>query len=560
MDTLILDAVGVSDPAHWSWLLRESSGPVVARKRVALDVTSAEYEAFADLDGYLRWRAAPDRKAADEAALVARIGQWIGREVLGPVGAAIAARAASNPVVVLVRIPATAGYLLTLPFELAYVDGLPLACHAASLVYETPARPGLAAPAPYRPSGRLRMLAVFSLPADAGALAVRRERHELAGVMHRFASGHGGVELRVLQYGATRDRLRDALAEAEGWDIVHISGHGLPGGLYLERPDGSPDLIGRERLARLLAQASPRLKLVTLSACDSAAGSALAQLRKLGLAPAGSGGREAPGHPGANDNAPPGGQAGTPPPLPALAAEVARNAGCAVLAMRYPVDDEFAVQLTNQVYELLLGGSSLPASLQRAMQEGLRDSPPALSVATPALFGSMAARLVLDPRPAGGTAGAAAAAEVAGGSPAGFPPAPEQFVGHVGTLVRASAALAPHSGRIGVLLHGMAGLGKTACALEVAHAQRDNFSKLWYHALPGTPADLTVTLHRLLTDIGQSLGIAGLAGLLRDEDALRGGRAALSEHLSRARALIVLDNLEHLLTPDGDCATAAAGA
>jgi hypothetical protein len=47
--------------------------------------------------------------------------------------------------------------------------------------------------------------------------------------------------------------------------------------------------------------------------------------------------------------------------LPALAAELEARLGCAVLAMRYPVADEFAIRLGGRVYDLLLGkGHRLP--------------------------------------------------------------------------------------------------------------------------------------------------------------------------------------------------------
>ena len=72
------------------------------------------------------------------------------------------------------------------------------------------------------------------------------------------------VELRVLQYGVTRDSLREALEEGEGWDVVHFSGHGLPGSLALELPDGGHDLIKASEVADLLRQAGGRLKLVVL--------------------------------------------------------------------------------------------------------------------------------------------------------------------------------------------------------------------------------------------------------------------------------------------------------
>ena len=58
--------------------------------------------------------------------------------------------------------------------------------------------------------------------------------------------------MRVLQYGVTRERLREALKEAEGWDIVHISGHGRPGELLLETAEGRQDRVTSAELAVLL--------------------------------------------------------------------------------------------------------------------------------------------------------------------------------------------------------------------------------------------------------------------------------------------------------------------
>ena len=131
------------------------------------------------------------------------------------------------------------------------------------------------------------MLAVFSLPDGAGALNLRKERVALARLVQRIAKvNNKAIELRVLQYGATRGRLEDALDEAEGWDVVHLSGHGLAGGLVLEKPDGRRDLITSEQLVDLLDRGREQIKLVTLSACESAAVTAAEHLRQLGLGPA----------------------------------------------------------------------------------------------------------------------------------------------------------------------------------------------------------------------------------------------------------------------------------
>ena len=81
------------------------------------------------------------------------------------------------------------------------------------------------------------MLAVFSLPDGVGALNLRKERVALARLVQRIAKvNNKAIELRVLQYGATRDRLDDALDEAAGWDVVHLSGHGLPAGWCWRSP------------------------------------------------------------------------------------------------------------------------------------------------------------------------------------------------------------------------------------------------------------------------------------------------------------------------------------
>ena len=89
--------------------------------------------------------------------------------------------------------------------------------------------------------------------------------------------------MRVLQYGVTRDALRDVLEEAEGWDIIHISGHGGPGELLLETAAGKPDRVTGRTLADLLDLARERVKLVTVSACWSAAVRRREQRRLLGL-------------------------------------------------------------------------------------------------------------------------------------------------------------------------------------------------------------------------------------------------------------------------------------
>ena len=164
--------------------------------------------------------------------------------------------------------------------------------------------------------------------------------------------------------------------------------------------------------------------------------------------------------------------------VPVLSATLVDRLDCAVLGMRFPVVDDFAIGLNRELYGLLIGqGQPLGAALGIALPD-LVSGPatpacPALSAGTPALFGVRAVDLVLE-APRGYTAGVRRGADQAGR----FPDQPEPFVGRVGVMVRANAALAERSGYSGVLFHGMAGAGKTACALELAYTQEDNFRLL----------------------------------------------------------------------------------
>ena len=165
-------------------------------------------------------------------------------------------------------IPAEAEQLLLLPWRLR-VPGIGRCRGAASsFVFDIQGREARVTD-PI--SGRLRMLAVFSLPPAASPLNLRRERRELQALVEALSGGAGLAINWVLQFGVTRQALEEILEEGEGWDIIHFSGHGEPGTLLLERPDGSFDEITSEQLAELLLLAGRRLKLVTLSACSSAA-------------------------------------------------------------------------------------------------------------------------------------------------------------------------------------------------------------------------------------------------------------------------------------------------
>src|SRR5262245_34938679 len=259
MDELRLEVTSFTDVAHWRWRLTDAHGAFKADHEVALNQTDSAYDAFSDLYGYLRYHAAPDRLLEHEAEIVAWLGRWIGAQVLGPVGAAIVEHA---PVTVRVCLPEEATGLLYRPFELGYINGAPLAVQEVSFVFDVAARPASGRKTDM--GDRLRMLAVFSLPTDASALGLRRERHALRKLITTIAQTQGkAIELRIVQYGVTREILGDVLEDGEGWDVMHFSGHGLPAGLLLEKPDSTQDRVSVRELEGLLRPARSRLSLVT---------------------------------------------------------------------------------------------------------------------------------------------------------------------------------------------------------------------------------------------------------------------------------------------------------
>jgi hypothetical protein len=529
MGQLRLEAVDYTDRTRWRWLLTRPDGEQVAAHDVRLDPDCWECEAAGDLQRYLRTYVAPDQQTRQEAEILRHLGEWAGIQLLGPVGAALVA-AAPVAVTVTAASPAARSAVLALPLELARVAGQPLPSHDVMLVMD-PA-PDSTEPTP--PVGAaLRVLGLFSLPAGGRALNLRAERQALTRQFARLAGEGRGVDVQVLQYGVTRDRLRSLLAAAGGWDVVHISGHGAPGELMLEHADGSPDPVSAAELAALLDLARGRLKLVTVSACWSAALGGEAQTRLPGL------GRPAEQAPVSADRA------------PALAGTLVERLGCAVLAMRYPVADDFAADLTGTLYGLVAGdGQSLPRGLATALGRVLAGPPgpayPPLSIATPALFGRTAAGLILAAPPAAGPRQPASQLELDG-----FPSAPDRFVGRVAAMTAASAALAETSGCTGVLFYGMPGCGKTACALELAYTHEHAFEQLTWSSAADGPGE-SDSLARFALALETALPAVRLLHLLDDPAGFSAALTTLTESFATARLLVVLDNAESMLTDDGD--------
>jgi len=125
------------------------------------------------------------------------------------------------------------------PLELAHADGMPLAVQGVTLVMEADDRAAGGAVAA-QVGERLRVLGLFSLPEGGQVLNLRREGYELVRLIERIAATGKAADVRVLQYGVTRGRLCEVLEESEGWDIIHICGHGRQGRSRWRPPPASP--------------------------------------------------------------------------------------------------------------------------------------------------------------------------------------------------------------------------------------------------------------------------------------------------------------------------------
>jgi tetratricopeptide (TPR) repeat protein len=538
---LRLEIAEFTDANHWRWVLNDANGVFLADHTVKLDPTEPRYQTLFNLPGYLWHFAAPDTRDADERRLLRDVGAWIGASILGErIGNRILAHGAP-PTIVRVLLPPAAERLLVIPLEIAHAGGQPLALQGVSLVFEVSGEAPRWSASPI--GDRLRLLAVFSVPPAGSPLNLRRERQMLKALVKRLTATSGlAIELRVLQYGVTQDILLDALQHGEHWDVIHFSGHGLPGSLDLEKPDGRPDPIPAAEVSRLLRKAGQRLKLVVLSACFSAATSIEQTLSWLGES--GAVRRDA-----ATDGNP---TESLQEAAPTVARALVGTLDCAVLAMRYAVEDDFAIALAEALYDgMLRQQQPLPQAAQIGLGKALGPNGTAagaLSLATPALFGAKAADLRLVP-PKGPTA--RFAIEEIG--LAQFPDEPRYFVGRVMAMTRASAALAAERSMSGVLFHGMAGGGKTSCAVELAyhHQAAERFQAfVWYRA-PELKADIALSLRDLALAFEKQLPNFKMIHVIDRVDRFKAWLPGLTKMLQSNAILIVLDNLESLLTDSG---------
>jgi hypothetical protein len=104
-----------------------------------------------------------------------------------------------------------------------------------------------------------------------------------------------------------------------------------------------------------------------------------------------------------------------------------------------------------------------------------------------------------------------------------------------------------------VLLHGMAGAGKTSCAVELAYRHQDGFAAIAFWQAPTKPDEWEAALANLAVTLETQLGRYGFAmtGHIGSVQELTGFLPRLRRILTEQGVLLVLDNLETLLTAEG---------
>ncbi len=596
--------------------LKDAAGVQRAAHQVKLaEHSPAMWEGLFDTRAYVERYQGGTRftdRPATAAELLARLGVFLGREVLGDEITAALAKGIQRRSLV-VRLPATAEDPLAaafarVPWEIARPAAGEKPLMARNLTVRTVMEEIADVPLPAEDDGEpVRVLLVFAEAPGSRPLAMRRERELLLELFHDRVMPKRRVAVDVLCHGVSREALAEAVTEHGGYHVIHWSGHGHRDLLELHGGGGEPNLLTGEGLVELIDRAGGFVpRLMFLSACQSGAmmhvrdraalERALEQAarRALGDEPARDSSADAdepaPRDPAAKDTA--ARDTATPREEPEEAEEAVerqsgytgtalalRRAGVPqVIAMRYEVGDPYARDLAALFYQRLFADAA-PKAADEALalaRRKLYDQPApghgVLDHATPMILGP--AGLALEP-----PKGRSPALGRRRPQPQPLLPGsreldrPTSFVGRGAELTELNARWLGAGAPAVALVQGLAGLGKTALAAEAIHLWHDRFDGVF--AFQAKPTALT--LDELLRGLDQRLALHSetyrqlgderpnarvflkTSGELKGPERYRLLRDNLLEVLTEERLLLVLDNFEtQLETVGGEAGYACA--
>jgi tetratricopeptide (TPR) repeat protein len=452
-------------------------------------------------------------------------GSFLPGPVAGELGRVLtAAERAHQPVRLGLAVPPE---LAGLPWEaLPGPDGRgPLALHPLVSIYrKTDAAALRVLPGP------LRIVVAIASPDTNGGPVLDYEQ-ELRNVLAAVRSARqDAADVRVVPF-ATVAAIREELDRGPA-HVLHISGHGAPGVLSLEKEDGSARAVTAEEFVSEAVPPGRMPPVITLAACyTDAAGS----------------------------------QDGT-----SFAARLCARGAAAVIATETSITDIYATRLLARVYGTLArsGDADVVTALsdaRRDVQAGLETSPERRDTELAAL-GEWAAVTVLA---AAGSVPVLDAHHTAAAGPqpsrpgigiGGLAARPDwYFVGRRAEQRRWPADLTDFASA-GIVICGIGGTGKTTLAAEIAARVRDRepgrvlVSLAGPLTLEGLLGAVITTVRRVLLVRGhdgeavQALDIAGRADL-----GWRDRLGILREYvLDRVPVLLLLDNFEDNLRPGSD--------
>ncbi|MFK3985076.1 CHAT domain-containing protein [Micromonospora sp. NPDC050397] len=356
--------------------------------------------------------------------------------------------------------------------------------------------------------GPLKILVAVGAPENTEnpALDIEAEMQAIVSIV----GGLGRAEVTILEVAGPPEIA--AALRADAYHVLHLSAHGSPYGVELEDRDGNAVEVTAEDLVRALRRAGRPVPLIVLSSCDGAA------------------------------------DADT-----GLAATLLRHGANRVIAMQTTVSDRYATGLLTRVYRAL-AEENLPvaAALARARSRMYDETVRAESPGRPE-YGIATLFATSD-----GPLWDASAQPTPLSNPTELPSGGGVRELSLGDLVGRRAQLrtvaqtlrdeVPSTGEStlvnGVVLTGVAGIGKTALAGRAINRLRDDIDDPWSIVVHGGSWNPP----RLLADIAATAAGAGID----NPDDQSAALAAVTEALRTERLLIAFDDFEQNLTPGGD--------
>lgn len=549
MAQLTLTVSKMISPLKWTWVLRNfATGVPLSDFEVSLEAERVKLARFLELQSFVREQSdILDPKQSEQAVLL-EVGLWLTENLLGM---EICAKIkALRPGIVVVEVPDVLGFVTMLPLELATSGGSPLYKQNVQFVYRTEPAPRVQDGAPASDQD-LRILAVFSAPADLQALNLRRERVALVNSIRESQVRHGNaIDLRILHYGATKELLANAILDGAGWDVIHISGHGAQHIVVLE--DGSADgqsITADEliELVRASSGASNRLKLAVLSTCNSAASDLRQTIDMLRCESS-----EEGSEPSSASATHPGGEAAS---LLSFGRRLASETGATVIAMRYEVGDDFAIDFGAALYTRLFDSKqpitdAVRLAVASACAVDLQGSNTlTLSAVTPVIFSSDASSVrIVPPRHRSAVEYTSPFAKLSW-----FPDEAEVFVGRAAEMAKALTVMRPDSGIAAIQFVGLAGVGKTALTVELAYRVADEFEVMVFWSAREFSADPFLALASLASSLDRQLAALGIAFSphFTSADELAAFLPMFRQLLKLRGILFCLDGLEVLVSSSG---------